>query len=122
MVTCAGARAVPDTDRRDLHPEYRDRHITDPANFQASDIALLCAKYRRQDWREWARANGMEIEGLRAFEFQSSIQTYQAAKSGMGVAMEQLPLLEEELAPGALVHPFEKPVATGSSFRVTWSG
>lgn len=101
-------------------PEYCDKHFADPEKWNAAEIALIHAKYRRREWAEWAEANDITIEGLRSFEFQSSILAYQAAKAGMGVAMGQIPLLREELETGSLVQPFKKPVSTGSSFWVTW--
>ncbi len=101
-------------------PAYRDKYLSDADGALPSDAILLHAKYRRSGWKDWADATGIEIENMRSYEFQSSILAYQGAKSGMGVAIGQLPLLQEELASGALVRPFEKPFATGSSFWVTW--
>ncbi len=101
-------------------PDYRDRYLSGGKSWTAAGVTLLQAKYRRREWHEWAEANDTEIEGLRSYEFQSSILAYRAAKSGMGLAMAQLHLLDRELENGSLIRPFKKPLTTGSSFWLTW--
>ncbi|MEI7297492.1 transcriptional regulator GcvA [Paraburkholderia tropica] len=72
---------------------------------------LLQSRYRRRDWLE-AVGHG-ELEGLVKQQrggFQNSLLAYQAAIEGLGVVIGQTHLLENDLARGALVRPFKKPV------------
>lgn len=54
-------------------------------------------------------------------DFDTSVLTYSAAEHGLGLAVGQLDLLEDELAKGLLVRPFERPVRTGAAFYVVWA-
>ncbi|NML31767.1 transcriptional regulator GcvA [Paraburkholderia antibiotica] len=82
-----------------------------------SDLAkhrLLQSRYRRQDWFDWLRAVGRsDLEGLVKQQrggFQNSLLAYQAAIEGLGVVVGQTRLLANDIASGALVCPFKRPV------------
>ena len=70
---------------------------------------LLHSHYRRDDWPYWCKAVGRPdlAEHRDSMVFSSSILTYQAAVEGLGVAIGQISLLDQELESGALVCPFE---------------
>jgi LysR family glycine cleavage system transcriptional activator len=70
------------------------------------DYRLLHSHYRRSDWPDWLAAVGAQLPAEdEPMSFPSSLLTYQAAVDGLGIAMGQLPLLEEELQGGALMRP-----------------
>jgi LysR family glycine cleavage system transcriptional activator len=73
---------------------------------------LLHSHYRRSDWPDWLAAVGRPdlANNQENMEFASSILTYQAAMDGLGVAIGQIPLLDQDLERGALVRPFEQVV------------
>jgi LysR family glycine cleavage system transcriptional activator len=74
---------------------------------ELAHFRLLHSHYRHGDWPDWLRAVGAPAaaEG-EPMVFPSSLLTYQAAVDGLGMAMGQPLLLQEELAAGALVRPF----------------
>ncbi len=101
-------------------PEYAARfdNFTNPAD--VGRATLLHARYRRREWEQWARTGDHAIDPRRGCEFASSLLAYSAAVNGLGIAMGQLALLENELATGRLVRPFGRALATGNAFWVVW--
>jgi LysR family glycine cleavage system transcriptional activator len=73
---------------------------------------LLHSHYRKSDWPDWLAAVGRSdlAEQTDTMQFASSIVTYQAAMDGLGVAIGQVRLLEQELASGRLIRPFPQVV------------
>lgn len=72
---------------------------------------LLHSRGRPLDWSAWFQAVGMpEIGPEEGHRFESSSMAYEAALRGMGVAMGQMFLVEEELRTGKLVMPFDTAV------------
>jgi LysR family glycine cleavage system transcriptional activator len=71
---------------------------------------LLRSRYRKSDWQDWLSAVGSPdvIDQAESMEFPSSILTYQAAIDGLGIAIGQIRLLENELESGVLVCPFRQ--------------
>lgn len=61
-----------------------------------------------QDWRMWLMAAGLKnIDATRGPWFSHAILVYQAACDGQGVALGATPLVDDDLAAGRLVKPFE---------------
>lgn len=72
---------------------------------------LLLSRYRRVDWHDWLSSVGITVPPEQnQMTFPSSLLTYQAAIDGLGVAIGQLHMLQEELKTGTLVAPFDKPL------------
>lgn len=92
-------------------PAYRDgKDLTGEAR-KLENAALLHADYRRRDWADWLEsANLKDLQSRGGLKFQSSELAYQAARHGLGVAMGQIDLLEEDLSSGRLVMPFDQPL------------
>jgi LysR family glycine cleavage system transcriptional activator len=69
---------------------------------------MLQSYYRKTDWPDWLAAAGRPdlIDHRDTMMFNSSILTYQAAIDGLGVAIGQVRLLDQELEQGTLVRPF----------------
>lgn len=81
---------------------------------------LLVSRYRRDDWRDWLAGIGRPDLLREGLEFTSSILTYQAAAEGLGVAVGQMRLLEPDLASGALVALFGRPVERSIAYHLVW--
>jgi LysR family transcriptional regulator, glycine cleavage system transcriptional activator len=79
---------------------------------------LLHSRYRKDDWPYWlAKVHRPDLAEHRDnMVFSSSILTYQAAVDGLGVAIGQIRLLDQELENGTLVCPFETVVRRGFAY------
>lgn len=76
-----------------------------PADLQ--HVTLLHSYARQDDWRKWLSAlNVRSIDPVRGLKFENSGLAYQAAASGLGVAISQVALVQKELRDGDLVIPF----------------
>ena len=71
---------------------------------------LLHSHYRKSDWPDWLAAVGLPQLAARqnSMVFSSSVLTYQAAMDGLGVAIGQIRLLDQELEIGSLICPFDR--------------
>ena len=85
-----------------------------PAVAKPSDLmdhVLLQSTWpeRRDDWRAWLRAEGIDgVEDFSFLYFESSALSYQAALEGQGFAMAQMALVQEDIAAGRLLCPFDR--------------
>jgi LysR family glycine cleavage system transcriptional activator len=69
---------------------------------------LLHSLARPDDWANWLAAAGAgSVDTYRGLRFESSSLAYQAAIEGMGVAIAQRCLVQEDLKAGRLVLPFD---------------
>jgi len=80
---------------------------------------LLGAHYRRADWSDWLRGQGINIPPGGGTEFPSSMLAYQAAKEGLGIAMGQVALLQSDIASGALI-PLFQPYTRQMGYYAVW--
>jgi len=92
---------------------------------QPGDLAghtLLHAKLRPDDWRIWLHAAKLE-KLLPAHEqtFETRNFAIAAAIRGLGVAIIDPLLVEEELKDGRLIQPFPQTLATESAYFYVWS-
>ncbi len=88
-----------------------------------ADVAkgeLLHSRYRRRAWEFWARANRLDIDFNSGTDFDTSLLTISAAQQGFGLAIGQLGLLDDLIAEGRLVRPFDMRIPSGASFYVIW--
>lgn len=68
-------------------------------------------------WEFWARESGIALpRPARQRRFGQSNMVVQAAERGMGVALGRSPLVDEALARGTLVRPFEGVIASQFSY------
>lgn len=90
------------------HPSLlRDGRMLDRPS-DISQYPLLHSRRRKQDWSDWFAHVGAKDAPSDGSIFENSSLTYQAAKEGIGIAMGQTHLLEEELAKGELVIPIDR--------------
>ncbi len=78
---------------------------------QPADLArhtILRAMDGAEEWQVWLKAAGLEGLALEnSLGFDTGELALKAAVSGIGVAMGRLPLINEALASGTLVEPFD---------------
>lgn len=80
-------------------------------------MTMLHTVNRRDDWDAWLRqAGGEAIRRGPQLEFDVSLLVYQAAVEGLGVAVVQPELVEDEIAAGRLIAPFEAIYPTGRTY------
>jgi LysR family transcriptional regulator, glycine cleavage system transcriptional activator len=85
-----------------------------PAITKAADLmnhVLLQSTWpeRRDDWHAWLLTEGMDkLDDFSLLYFESSALSYQAAIEGQGFAMAQIALIQDDLASGRLVCPFNR--------------
>lgn len=69
------------------------------------------------DWRLWLKAAGVDgIDPAKGPKFDSTMMALQAAASGAGIAIGQRRMVEDDLASGRLVVPFDIEVHDGCAF------
>ncbi len=92
----------------------------DPPLTQPSDLArhvLLHPLEDRQDWRKWLRAAELtEVDVESGQTFETMEMAVRAAVGGLGVAIGDLLLVEDELASGQLVVPFDLVVSEDTGY------
>jgi LysR family glycine cleavage system transcriptional activator len=78
---------------------------------------LLCSLNRPSDWPTWVAAAGVgHIDGNGGLKFENAALAYQAAIDGLGVMIAQWAFVEDDLATGRLVTPFDLRVPTRRAY------
>lgn len=86
-----------------------------------AQATLLQHSTRPRAWADWLAAVGhAEINGLKGPKFEQIAMTIQAAVAGLGVAILPRFLVEEEIAGGRLVVPFDRPVASTHAYYLVY--
>ncbi|WP_150305834.1 LysR substrate-binding domain-containing protein [Pseudomonas saliphila] len=66
---------------------------------------LIHSHYRKSDWSDWLASAGIEYQMEEdPFMLPSSLLAYQAAQDGLGIAMAQTRMVEQELRSGTLLY------------------
>jgi LysR family transcriptional regulator, glycine cleavage system transcriptional activator len=81
---------------------------------------LLRVAHAAEDWPLWLKAAGTTRITARGTEFQYYGQALQAAIDGLGVAMGIRPYIDDDLAAGRLVAPFELSVPKGERWYLVY--
>lgn len=85
------------------------------------NATLMHARNRRDLWAQWSKHSGLGIEDSRGYEFETSLMAYRAAANGLGLAIGELRLIDDEmLQSDELICPFNKVFDTGQSFWIVW--
>ena len=91
-----------------------------PADLRGA--SLLRVAHSPDDWPLWLKAAGVARITARGLEFQFYGQALQAAADGLGVAMGIRPYIDDDLAAGRLVAPFELTVPKGMRWYLAYRG
>jgi LysR family glycine cleavage system transcriptional activator len=83
-------------------------------------VQLISARLRALDWKDWLKAQNANISLRNCMEFPSSQLAYEAAATGLGVAMGQLALVQGDVADGRLVYLFDKPLKRRLGYYAMW--
>lgn len=91
--------------------------VCSPALLQGSDAprtpadlvrqSLLHSRNRSDDWAEWLAFAQVVNEPKQSLVFETSSLVYEAAKQGLGFAIGQVRLLQDDIARGDIVAPFD---------------
>ncbi len=81
------------------------------------NATLLHSLARPEDWGVWLNAVGAsDVPIERGMRFESSAMTYRAAQQGLGIAIAQSFLIQEELRKGSLVQVFPHEVPSERTY------
>lgn len=94
-----------------------------PPNTLISDVvdwqnALLHCETRPKDWERWSNANGIHVDTKRGQWFENASMMYEAAMSGLGIAIGIEALLDREFSSNRLAHAFSDNKAIVCPFSV----
>lgn len=85
------------------------------------DITLLHSVVRPRDWHIWLQGVGVSaVDAYKGTTFNNSSIAYEGAYRGLGVAMSQKILVEEDVRAGRLAFPFAPTIASGESYWFVW--
>lgn len=80
-------------------------------------MTFLYSSNRIDDWPVWlAQMGAPQMQPVNQLEFSFSLLMYQAAIEGLGVAIAQPELVEDDIKTGRLIAPFPQVVATGKQY------
>src|SRR5262249_9156974 len=85
-----------------------------------SGATLLRVAHAKDDWPRWLKAAGAARVAAKGPEVENSGQAIQAAADGVGVAMGIRPYIDDDLAAGRLVAPFELTVPKGQQWYLVY--
>jgi LysR family transcriptional regulator, glycine cleavage system transcriptional activator len=84
--------------------------------------SLLRVVHSPDDWPVWLKLSGLPRVTARGPEFQFYGQALQAAVDGLGIAMGIRPYIDDDLAAGRLIAPFELSVPKGMRWYLVYRG
>ncbi|MNZ30043.1 Glycine cleavage system transcriptional activator [compost metagenome] len=93
----------------ELRPVCRPKLVSGmPTGRTPKDVfkhRLIHSRYRKQDWADWFASAGIEYTMEEdPFLLPSSLLAYQAAQDGLGIAIAQTRMVEQELRAGTLIY------------------
>ncbi len=83
-------------------------------------VQLISARLRSKDWKDWMEDRRITGFDPNFMEFPSSHLAYQAAGAGLGVAIGQLQLVEDDIRDGKLMLLFDKPLSRDLGYYAMW--
>lgn len=85
-------------------PTYRDTLVDDAGNIDLRRATLIHVTAASEDWQAWLDARGIDgVEPGGGLRFDTIQLAFEAAARGLGVALGRRPLVDSDLATGALV-------------------
>ncbi len=97
-----------------------ERPLQQPADLQHH--TLLHSKMRPHDWRAWLAAEGLpDFKVTHELEFETRNFAIAAAIRGLGIAIIDPLLVQQELKDGRLIQPFSHTLPASSAYYLVWS-
>jgi len=94
--------------------------LQQPADLQHH--TLLHSKMRPHDWQTWLEAEGLpDFRASHELEFETRNFAIAASIRGLGVAIIDPLLVQEELKDGRLIQPFSHTLPASSAYYLVWS-
>lgn len=82
---------------------------------------LLSSLNRPHDWATWLTvAEVPDVDTRRGLKFENAAMAYQAAVEGLGVMVGLLAFVQDDIAAGRLVAPFDLRVPTKGGYFMAW--
>lgn len=107
-----GERLVPVCSRA-----YRDRLVDDKGNVDLRRATLIHITTASEDWQAWLGARGIAgLEPAGGLRFDTIQLAFEAAIAGLGVALGRRPLVDSDLATGALVEIDPEAIAAETAY------
>ncbi len=101
-------------------PAFRDRHALDRPE-RLAGVVLLQQSTRPHLWDEWlALAGASHPSPFRGPRFEQFTMIAEAAAAGLGVGLVPRFFVEEEVAQGRLVLPFDRPMCSDKAYYVVY--
>ncbi|OIO68335.1 MAG: transcriptional regulator [Zetaproteobacteria bacterium CG12_big_fil_rev_8_21_14_0_65_55_1124] len=96
-----------------------DKPLHEPADLMHH--TLLHSKMRPHDWRMWLSAEGLpDFRASHELEFETRNFAIAGAIRGLGVAIIDPLLVQEELKDGRLIQPFSHSLPASSAYHLVW--
>ncbi|MGI9478467.1 MAG: LysR substrate-binding domain-containing protein [Hyphomicrobiaceae bacterium] len=86
-------------------PELHTADLADPSCLKAE--LLLRVRHAPDDWQRWFKAKGLPNVEPKGATFEFYGHAIQAAADGVGIAMGLRPYIDDDVAAGRLIAPFE---------------
>jgi LysR family glycine cleavage system transcriptional activator len=110
--------------RTDLLPVCSPQFVAKHKITTLEDLArttLLHSVIRLDDWRNYLGAAKIDdVDPYRGMRFESSALAYQAAEQGLGVALGQRALVQDDLTSGRLVAPLDFSIPSRGGFYMIY--
>ncbi len=84
------------------------------------ELPVLSVKGARDGWQEWARNRGTPLPMAPSLRFDSFMTALEAARSGAGILLASLPLIQQDLKSGHMILLEEKPHIMTLGTWLTW--
>ncbi|MGB0659226.1 MAG: LysR substrate-binding domain-containing protein [Mangrovicoccus sp.] len=80
-------------------------------------------RFEAPSWARWAALHGLDLRAdlSAAMSFEQTATAIDAAVAGQGVVLGQIAMMEDELASGALVVPFDLRLPLSTPYSLLWS-
>lgn len=106
--------------RENLVPALSPDLLKKEASRPWQELPIIAINGSRDGWREWAATHSETVPKSPSLRFDSFITALEAAKSGAGVILASVPLIQSDLKNGNLILLDEKSHKMPSGAWITW--
>jgi len=101
-------------------PKFLQKHPELQSIDGLRGLPLLHSHYRRKDWTDWLGSVDRPDLFSEGTLYPNSMLAYEAAIEGIGIAMGQSFLLQDDIAAGTLVPLFDRPLTRSLAYFAIW--